>query len=196
MVGRRPKPDALKIAQGNPGRRPIVSAVAMPAGDPSPPKTVKPIVTLKARAKKVYDLIGPQLRQINFLRPSDEHAFHRYCETLARYWKVTEELDALGGETYECDTTAGGKMERIRPTFIVQQMLAKRLDALEDRFGLTPSARQQYMMSLARGQMSLPLPQSEQPKKPQSDTATSAAAPPASMQQRPSVIGAARRDVH
>lgn len=151
--------------------------------DPAPAAVIaSTVVKVTADAQKVYELVGPQLRRLNFLRDSDDLAFRRYCETMARYWRVTSQLDALGGETYECDTTAGGKMQRMRPEFLVQERLAKRLDGLEDRFGLTPMARQQFVLALQR-QPSLPLdPPAPKP------APGSAADVPASAQQAASAV--------
>jgi P27 family predicted phage terminase small subunit len=202
-MGRRPKPAALREAQGNPGRRPIhdpapeMQESTCEVAAPAKAKLSKnPLKFAKASraARAVYDLVAPQLRRLNFLRDSDEAAFWRYCDTMARYWNVTKKLDEMGGETYECATTNGGTMARMRPEFMVQERLAKRLDSLEDRFGLTPAARQSYMLALSRAPQMLPL-ESPPLKNVQGQSQNHAApsAPPAS---RPSVIGGARGQVH
>lgn len=187
-MGRRAKPAALKQAQGNPGKRRIREAAQQP--EESAPVSEAPSVTIIAKvnsdAQRVYDLVAPQLRRMNFLRDSDELAFRRYCETMSRYWRVTDELEKLGGETYECATTQGGTMQRMRPQFLVQERLARRLDGLEDRFGLTPMARQQYVLALQR-QPQLPFdpPPPKDTKTPEAPAMTSPVA-------RPSVIGGGR----
>ncbi len=49
---------------------------------------------------------------------------------------------------YETNTRHG-KMKRIHPLFAIQERLERRLLALEDRFGLSPQARQSIMLRLA-----------------------------------------------
>lgn len=198
MRGRRPKPAALKEAQGNPGHRTIVDTPA-----PAPTSDAARVVSgtsfpfkVSDDAQRLYDLIAPELQRLNFLRATDEPAFRRYCDTLARYWRVTEQMEQLGGETYECKTTTGETMLRLRPQFVVQERLARRLDTLEDRFGLTPMARQQYMLTVSRGsQMGLFAPQ-KPPQQQQPESGTGPAQPLAQTVSaatlRPSVIGGAR----
>lgn len=189
-MGRRQTPAALKAARGNPGRRPIKDVPQQQEENAA--ASALPSVTAVAKvtddAQLVYDLVAPQLRHMNFLRDSDELAFRRYCETMARYWRVTKELDDLGGETYECDTNAGGTMLRMRPQFLVQERLARRLDGLEDRFGLTPMSRQQYVLALQR-QPSLPFPDQKPKDAKPADPKTSTPVPAPT---RPPAIGGGR----
>src|SRR5690242_2141746 len=103
MRGRKPKPAGLKAAQGNPGRREI--PVEPPQPSVSTPAPHLPFAKLSDAARAAYQIIGEDLRRMNFVRRSDESVLLRYCDSLARYWRVTEELDRLGGETYECKTT-------------------------------------------------------------------------------------------
>lgn len=150
-MGRHVKPAALKRLQGNPGNRPLPK-------EPRPRKNAKPIATsavetmpfvkLSDDAKRAYEIVATSLRGLNFVQASDEPLLLRYSETLARYWRVTHELDRLGGETYECITTTGEKMLRMRPQFVVQDRLARRLEPMEDRLGLSPAARQQYLQRM------------------------------------------------
>ncbi|HWY14418.1 MAG TPA: phage terminase small subunit P27 family [Rhizomicrobium sp.] len=144
MRGRIPKPGELREAQGNPGRRPIPDQLA----DDAPAKGL-PFAELSDNARRAYEIISGDLRRMNFVRASDESLLLRYCDAVARYWKVTKALDAFGDETYEAATVAGGVMQRMRPQFVVQQLLSKRLEAMEDRLGLSPMARQQYMIRMA-----------------------------------------------
>lgn len=189
-MGRRPKPAALREAQGNPGRRPIPKdSSAMETGRAVSEKSKNPLTFAKVSrdARMVFDLVAPQLRRMNFLRESDEPAFWRYCDTMARYWRVTQRLNEMGGETYDCPTTNGGVMARMRPEFMVQERLAKRLDGLEDRFGLTPAARQSYILALQRApQLPFDPPHSGGHKQNQQPSPS-----PPDMQ-RPAVIGGAR----
>jgi len=150
MKGRRPKPAALKKAQGNPGHRRVPEVPAQP----SPPHVLSDgAISLNEQAALLYDHVSGSLKQMNFVRHSDEPLLRRYCDLTARYWKLSQKVDHLGDETYECETTVGGKMERIRPQFLAMMMLSKRLETMEDRLGLSPAARQQYLLKVfAAGQ--------------------------------------------
>lgn len=130
----------MKEAKGNPGRRRVVkepesaNAAPMPKG-------------LSAAAKKVWAEMAPELQRMKFLRPTDAGAFARYCEHLTRWWALTRSLRKTG-ETYE-STSQHGTLLRVRPEFLVRERLEKRMEALEDRFGLSPAARQQILQRLA-----------------------------------------------
>lgn len=164
MRGRFPKPCALREKQGNPGNRAVPR---VDDGDRSeehrePRVLVLPFATLEGDARVAYEMIGGELRRLNFVKPSDEPLLARYAKSLADFWNTTKKLDEIGSTVYECQAVAGGTMQRIHPLFIVQQHLAKRLEAMEDRLGLSPQARQQYLLRMAAtgAQGSLPLPQS------------------------------------
>jgi P27 family predicted phage terminase small subunit len=152
MRGRSPKPAGLKEAQGNPGkRRSGKFADLAPTGEPS-----AFMFDVSADAKVVYDRFGPELRRLNILRSSDEPAFWRYCETLSRFCRLGEVIRKFGAEYYVAKSVTGEKMMRLHPAFIAQERYVRRLESLEDRFGLTPMARQQYMLALSRGQVAPP----------------------------------------
>lgn len=158
MRGRKPKLAALKKAQGNPGRRklaPEPQTAAIATGSIS---DVMPFVRMSEDARRAYEVVGESLRGMNFIRASDEPLLQRYAETLSRFWRVTAELDRMGGEVYECETTNGGKMLRMRPQFLVQDRLERRLQPMEASLGLTPAARQQYLLRMmsVNAQPSLP----------------------------------------
>lgn len=160
--GRKPKPDALKRAQGNPGKRALPELPVEAAQQPlAPPARSSAPARLSEEGRRIWDALAPELERMKFLRSSDQGAFERYCDTLASYWRVTLELREVG-ETYETES-AHGRMLRVHPKFAVQDRLARRLDQLEDRFGLTPAARQQILQRLAAQPTHLPLQSGERP---------------------------------
>lgn len=164
MRGRKPQPDELKRAKGNPGKR----ALAAPLE--ASPVTLKAPAKLSAAALAVWRETATELERMNFLRPTDRNAFARYCETVAEYWRVSTSLRRLKSNTYETDTLHG-RMLRIHPDFLVQDRLFKRLTDLEDRFGLSPAARQAIMLRLAQVQPQLPfgataVPETKEPDGP------------------------------
>lgn len=174
MRGRKPKTGTVRRAQGNPGHRKIAPEPAEPKGAPV---ASLPFVELSVTARLAYDIIGADLRRLNFVRSSDEPLLLRYCDALARFWRVTAELDRLGSETYET-TSAHGNMLRMRPQFMVQERLARRLESMEDRLGLSPMARQQYLRAMAAaGAQPQFWPDKKEPQ-PRDEAPTAAPAPP------------------
>jgi P27 family predicted phage terminase small subunit len=147
MKGRKAKPAEVKAAQGNPGRRPIHHAPDLPGLSLQPPKD------LPAAARRIWEALAPELSRLKLLRATDLGAFARYCEHLARWAELTKAL-RKSGETYVTQS-AHGTMRRIDPNFMVRDRIEGRLHELEDRFGLTPMARQQLLQKLAIA----PLPQ-------------------------------------
>lgn len=149
-MGRRPDPAGLQELKGNPGKR--RKAAALP---PAQAGTIAPPAKLTGASRDVWERLAPELVRMNFLRQTDAQAFARWCDAVVRYWKVSEELRKTG-ETYT-STSAHGELQRINPLFVVEERLAKRLESLEDRFGLNPAARQTIMLRLSQTQPQLPL---------------------------------------
>lgn len=150
MRGRKPQPAAVKMAKGNPGRRPVP---AEPDGK-TPGKVAVAPRELAKDARAIWTRMAPELTRLKFLRETDLSAFARYCEHLARWWSLTKDL-RKEGETYETNS-AHGNMLRVNPKFMVRERIEKRLEPLEDRFGLTPGARMQIMQRLAAAPPALP----------------------------------------
>lgn len=153
--GPAPQPDAVKRAKGNPGKRRLsassVPPVVQPTGD------VRPAGKMRVSARHVWNLVAPELHRNNLLRSTDSNALSRYCEDVVEYMAVSQNLRARG-LTYEVQSNHG-TYQRINPLFTIQERLAARLIALEDRFGLSPQARQQIMVraaQLSASQGSLP----------------------------------------
>lgn len=108
MPGRRPKPTALKILEGNPGKRPL------PKDEPKPVGVVKKPTFLKGKAAKIWKEFAPLVQRMGLLTIADVKAFSRWCV-------LTAEFEA-------------------NPATFNAAKLA-RLDALESKFGLSPSDR-------------------------------------------------------
>lgn len=146
MKGRRADPAAVKEAKGNPGKRTVtkeeVAAVEVVIG-------LKPPAELSAAAKKLWNKHAPDLQRLNFLQASDVPAFARYCETLALFWKACR---ALGRKSpvYKV-VSPQGTYQRLNPWFAIMDRTNRTLIALEDRFGISPAARQTITYRLAQG---------------------------------------------
>jgi phage terminase small subunit len=75
------KPTALKIIQGNPGKRPLNQHEPKPASGCAKPKF------LKGRAARIWDEYAPELERIGILTAVDGHLFAAWC-TLAAELEV------------------------------------------------------------------------------------------------------------
>jgi P27 family predicted phage terminase small subunit len=158
--GRKPDTDDVQNAKGRPGkrRRATPPFVASTVGATA----VQPSSKLSRPALHIWRTLAPDLEQMNFLRATDSAAFSRYCQTLAKYWEISHELDREG--VVYLTESAHGSMKRVNPLFLVQERLSRRLTEFEDRFGLTPAARQQILIRLAAQQPSLPLSTTPKPE--------------------------------
>jgi phage terminase small subunit len=76
-TGRPPKPTALKILQGNPGKR------QLPKNEPIPPagEVVRP--RMGKRAAGVWDRYAPMVEEMGLLTPVDVPAFAMLCALIA-----------------------------------------------------------------------------------------------------------------
>ncbi len=148
-MGRPRKPDALKQAQGNPGKRRLVDPP--PAAAPAPgarraPSRAAP-KNLSPTARKTWARVTEYLAPMQFIRLQDREALSRYCEHLALWWglKAKVSVRAIVQKTRSRHVT----MDRLDKGFLALMMIDKRLVELEDRYGLNPRARQQIMAQIA-----------------------------------------------
>jgi P27 family predicted phage terminase small subunit len=138
LRGPQPKPSALKIAQGNPGRRAISENEPIP-----PPGTVVPPPWVDGQALEIWTYIAPVLVAMKTLTTADVLPFARYCIAYARYLELREALWKKGwsGTTYPIRTDGKTRGVAELPQAGELRRLHEILSRLEDRFGLTPSAR-------------------------------------------------------
>ena len=84
--GRKPKPTAVKVLEGNPGKRSLNTA------EPKPEKKAPRCPSwLEDEAKKEWKRMCKQLEQLGILTEIDMAAFAGYCQAYAR-WKEAEEF--------------------------------------------------------------------------------------------------------
>lgn len=94
---------------------------------------------LSDTGRLAWEKITPDLRAQGLLKPAEEFALARYCDTLSRWHIVRARVDAAH-ETYETESRHG-KLQRINPDFKVLGELEGWLTAFEDRFALSPMFR-------------------------------------------------------
>ena len=148
-MGRRgpaPTPTALKLASGNPGRRPInTREVVPPAGMPEAPDFLNEL------GKKYWDRLVPEMTACGLVRKIDAIALARYCDMLAQWVQIRRFLEqhgpthAVRGEPgmNEKGEAVPGRVLGFRayPQVSVCLRLQQQLITMEREFGLTPAAR-------------------------------------------------------
>ena len=129
--GRKTKPTALKVLEGNPGKRPLNDR------EPVPPKaTLKCPAWLLPEAKKEWKRLAPALEAMGVLTMADLTAFEGYCQAYAR-WKEAEAFITQHGSIFQ---TPSGYVQQVPQVSIAQQNL-KIMQSFCSEFGLTPATR-------------------------------------------------------
>ncbi len=87
MRGRKPKPTALKVLEGNPGKRRINGL------EPKPPASLPTCPGhLSAAAKAEWKRIAKSLNQVGLLTQVDRATMAAYCQTYGRWVEAEEKL--------------------------------------------------------------------------------------------------------
>lgn len=137
MAGRRPKPTAVKEAQGNPGKR------ALPKDEPKPPVGAEMPDWLKDKvAKKYWPLVTKHLENSKVLTQLDADALALYLDQFARYLRARDEVDGRG-MIYTSHTGA----LQIRPEFKIMDDAHDRMLRILIEFGCTPASRSRVKMA-------------------------------------------------
>jgi P27 family predicted phage terminase small subunit len=140
MAGRRPKPTALKVLQGNPGKRKLNrSEPSTRRGAPDRP------MFLTESAIAAWDHIVPLLLEMNVLTTSDGFALANLCMAFARWQEAEAAITEHGvvckvpvmDKTYEL---VGWKITK-NPACTVAMACQKEMRAQLSAFGLDPSSR-------------------------------------------------------
>lgn len=129
--GRKPKPTALKVLEGNPGKRPLNEH------EPVPLKAaIRCPAWLEPEAKKEWKRLALALEAMGILTTVDISAFAGYCQAYAR-WKEAEEFISKHGSIFQ---TPSGYVRQVQQVSIAQQNL-KIMQSFCSEFGLTPATR-------------------------------------------------------
>lgn len=129
--GRKPKPTALKMLEGNPGKRKLNTK------EPVPEKKVPKCPSwLEDEAKKEWRRMVKVLGPMGLLTEMDMTAFAGYCQAYAR-WKAAEEFITQHGDMVR---TPNGYLQQV-PQVSIAQTNQKIMLKFAEQFGLTPSAR-------------------------------------------------------
>jgi P27 family predicted phage terminase small subunit len=145
-MGRRgppKKPTALKILNGNAGKRKLNAEEPKPEVEiPECPDFLHPI------AKEEWARITPALFRLGLISGLDVAALAAYCQLYAR-WRQAEEFIADEGSVFsvECVSEKGGVYYMTRPEVAIShryyQLMAKYLG----QFGLSPASRSSIVVT-------------------------------------------------
>lgn len=129
--GRKPKPTALKLAEGNPGKRRIAPEVKPDAtGLPSCP------AHLSQTAKNEWKRISGELHRLGLLTRVDRAALAAYCAAYG-YWVEADGVVQRDGITIETDK--GNLIAH--PAVGIRNRSLELMHRYLVEFGLTPSSR-------------------------------------------------------
>lgn len=140
MAGRPPKPTALKLIEGNPGKRGSGKQEPDPTylSDLDPPAWLHPV------ASEVWRDVAPHLSAAKLLTEVDVQALAMGCVAIAQY---RQSVRALGDDLVKSkvvlddDENPVVTGEHINPWLIVQSMSFKQAMAIFQQFGMSPAAR-------------------------------------------------------
>ena len=140
--GRKPKPTAVKVLEGNPGKRPLNALEPQPIK-----KAPKCPDWLNLEAKQEWKRLAGNLEALGTLTELDMAAFAGYCQAYAR-WKEAEEFIEKHGTIVK---TPSGYWQQVPQVSIAQSNLKIMLKFCSE-FGLTPSSRSRIIANEAKDQ--------------------------------------------
>lgn len=129
--GTKPKPTALRVIEGNPGKR------ALPKNEPKPANVIPSCPPhLKAEAKKEWRRVTKHLKQLGIIAHIDRGALAAYCQAWARWVEAEERL----AESQDIVKTKGGNVIQ-NPYLAVANRAQEQMVKIAAEFGMTPSSR-------------------------------------------------------
>ncbi|GAF84142.1 unnamed protein product [marine sediment metagenome] len=135
--GRKPKPTALRLLEGNREHRPI------PENEPKP-QSVKPKkpAWLDKIARREWNRMCKLLAPLGLLSVIDGAALGIYCQAFSKLVQ-TEKVIAEHGMVY-----VDGLTLKTRPEVLIAEKAMKTLRATAAEFGMTPSSRSRIQVML------------------------------------------------
>lgn len=126
--GRPAKPRALKIVEGNPGKRPIEPEVPFVRGVPAKPDDLSP------DAAWLWDQVIEQMQTTGILKPIDAASLEALCETFAR-WR-----EAVRFRRERALLASNSQGVVAAPWIGIEERASKEFRAWCSEYGLTPAA--------------------------------------------------------
>ena len=141
MRGRKPKPTALKVIGGNPGKRPIRGT------EPTPPASLPTCPAhLSAPAKAEWKRLAKSLHKIGILTQVDRAALAAYCQAYGRWVEAERRL----AETPVLLKTPAGYVQA-SPWLTIANKQLELMAKFMGELGLTPSARTRLAVDVPTG---------------------------------------------
>mgnify|MGYP006921307385 CR=1 FL=1 len=138
MQGRKPKPTALKLLAGNPGKR------AINRTEPKPRVVMpKPPEHLSDDEKEKWKLTVRELHPLGLVTNIDKDHLAMYCTIYVR-WVKAEKMVRDKGEIIK--TAAGNIIQN--PYLSIANRALDQLNKLGAEFGMTPSSRSRVKTDL------------------------------------------------
>lgn len=147
--GRRAKPDAIKLAQGNPGKRSIRKPELVPVPDAqlevetrtafAVQEDFPPPAHLGEEEAAIWRQEAGRIENLNLLRDSDVSAFEVYVSTMRRWRQAKEVLDKQG-LSYTTESKHGS-MTRQRPEVMIEERCRRTMLNFQREFGMTSISR-------------------------------------------------------
>ena len=126
------KPTRLKIAQGNPGKRPLNTCEPQPeSGDQGCP------TWLDGEAKAEWRRVTKELDRLGLLTKVDRASLACYCQAWAEFYEAKRELKKHGSRTITTDK--GFALNH--PAVSRMNAAWKAIRAFAGQFGLDPASR-------------------------------------------------------
>ncbi|WP_375173706.1 phage terminase small subunit P27 family [Pseudooceanicola sp.] len=137
MRGRKPKPTALKLLEGNPGGRPINHDEPKPTRSrPTCPSHLSP--TAKAEWKRIAE----EMENVGLLTRIDRVALAVYCQAYGKWVEAERKL----AETPPLLKMPSGYIQ-VSPWVTISNKQAELMAKYMAELGLTPSARSRLSVS-------------------------------------------------
>lgn len=141
MRGRKPKPNAVKRFDGNPGKR------AIRGDEPKPPTSMPSCPAhLSATAKTEWKRLARVLNEVGLLTQVDRAVLASYCQCYGRWVEAERKL----AETPPLLKTPAGYVQA-SPWIAISNKQVELMARLMAEIGLTPSARSRLAISMRTG---------------------------------------------
>ncbi|MFZ3585212.1 phage terminase small subunit P27 family [Loktanella sp. DJP18] len=141
MRGRKPKPTALKLIEGNPGKRPLNGR------EPRPPTSLPTCPShLSAAAKAEWKRLARMLNEIGLLTQIDRGVLAAYCQAYGRWVEAEKKLAV----TPPILKTPAGYVQ-VSPWITIANRQVELMTRLMGELGLSPSSRSRLAVDVQSG---------------------------------------------
>ena len=145
MKGRKPKPTALRLVEGNREHRPLNNL------EPKPPAIAPRCPRhLDRQARKIWRLTTKVMAEMGTLAVSDQAVIAGFCAQYSRWIKAEERLAASEGPDKEVMQTVNGHWIQ-NPWLGISNRAHDKMVKLAAELGLTPTARTRIRLDKPAG---------------------------------------------